>query len=287
MKREALYYVKKENGSVKCSLCPHNCVIRDGKTGLCGVRKNVSGKLYTGNYGQITSLALDPMEKKPLKRFLPGTKILSVGTFGCNFKCDFCQNWRISQGKPPSTSMEPGELTEKALEMEKYGNVGVAFTYNEPIIWYEYVMDTAVLNRKKGLKNVLVTNGYGSKEPFDELLKYIDGINIDLKAFDDDFYRRFCGAGGALEDVKNSIIKASQRCHTEVSCLIIPDLNDSEEKMEEMARWLRGISKDLVLHISRYFPSYLMNRPPTPVSVIDRLYDVASKHLNYVFKGNI
>lgn len=295
---EAMYYDKLEEGKVRCLLCPHGCIIRPGHTGICGVRYNREGTLVAESYGQIMALALDPIEKKPLARFYPGSFILSCGSYGCNFRCSFCQNHAISMyrirdaysgsdvtGRRP-VHIPPENLAEKALELAADSNIGVAYTYNEPFISYEYVYDCSRLVHENGLKNVLVTNGYVSPKPLKELLPYIDAMNIDLKSFRDDFYRKICG--GCLEPVKSTIETAAGLCHVEITTLIIPGLNDSAEEMEELSSWLSSVSPEIPLHITRFFPNYKMqDRPPTPPETIYSLVRIARKHLKYVYTGNI
>lgn len=286
----ALYYDKAENSQVHCYLCPHNCIIKPGNTGVCRARKNISGELYSLNYGKITSIALDPIEKKPLNNFHPGSMILSVGTFGCNLKCSFCQNWTIAHesfdGSSNIYDVEPCQLVEKALELVTSGNIGIAYTYNEPSIWYEFVYDTARLAREKGLVNVLVTNGFISREPLEELLPYIDAMNIDVKAFTASFYKDVCRA--ALDDVKRTVEISAGKCHVEVTNLIIPGLNDSMEEIEELAKWLASVSVEIPLHISRFFPRYKMTDVmPTPVETLIKAKEIAEGYLKYVYLGNV
>lgn len=295
----AMYYEKLDNAMVRCRLCPHCCVIRPGHAGICGVRRNDSGALIAESYGQITSLALDPIEKKPLARFHPGSFILSAGSCGCNFRCRFCQNHTISLSsvmdndqasfhgrRPDSVYVSPDVLVDKALEFVPEGNIGIAYTYNEPLIGYEYVYDCSRLAHEKGLKNVVVTNGYISHEPLQELLPFIDAFNIDLKSFRDAFYRKVCG--GLSEPVKETIAAAAASCHVEVTTLIIPGLNDSDEEMEALAAWLASVSPDIPLHLSRFFPRYkMLDRPPTPPEKIYSLVDIAREHLKYVYTGNL
>jgi len=288
--KEALYYKRPENldQKVRCLLCPHLCYIPEGGTGLCQVRHNSEGVLYAQSYGQITSMALDPIEKKPLIRFFPGTRILSVGSYGCNFRCSFCQNHSISFGNPDTLEthlISPIKLVEKAIDLMPEGNMGLAFTYNEPLIGYEYVFDCAKLAKDHNLKTVLVTNGYISEKPLFALLPYIDAMNIDLKSFSPLFYRKI---GGQLSSVKNTIEISAKLCHVEITTLIIPGENDSLEEMTELSRWISTISPDIPLHISRFFPRYkLMTKEPTPTDTILNLCECARSHLNYVYEGNI
>lgn len=287
--KEAMYYEKKENGDVRCYLCPHNCLISPGKKGFCGVRKNADGILKTLNYGLVSSLALDPIEKKPLRRFYPGSMILSAGSVGCNLACPFCQNHTIARAAPEevqTTFIPPVDLVEHAGAMQIRGNIGIAYTYNEPSIWYEYVLESAKLAHERGLKNVLVTNGYISKEPLEELLPYVDAMNIDLKAYDAQFYKNIVKAG--LVEVKETIAAASKKCHVEVTTLVIPGLNDSVEQIKKMARWLACISPDTPLHLSRFFPKYQMqDKQPTPRHTLNELAFGAREFLNNVYIGNV
>jgi pyruvate formate lyase activating enzyme len=281
--REALYYESRERGIV-CSLCPKRCLIGEGKTGFCRVRLNTEGKLYTENYARCSSYAMDPIEKKPLYHFYPGSSILSLGTWGCNFSCQFCQNWQIAQAAPETVELSP----EKAVELARgigTRNIGIAYTYSEPSVWYEYVLDTAKLARQQGLKNVLVTNGFLNPEPLKELLPYIDAFNIDVKAFNDKFYQEICA--GRLEDVKHTVALANESAHVEVTYLVIPGLNDSEEELTALAEWLSSINRDIPLHFSRYFPNYMMSAASTPMATLDMAFHIARRHLNYVYLGNV
>lgn len=289
MKKEAMFYEKLDDHKVHCYLCPHNCRIPKGGRGLCGVRKNIDGSLYSLNFGEISSIGVDPVEKKPLNRFHPGTYILSVGSVGCNLKCPFCQNHSIAQVKPEEIHTYysgSDEIVAKALELRRQGNIGIAYTYNEPSIWYEFVYETVKKAKEKGLLNVLVTNGYIGEEPLAQLLPYIDAMNIDLKAFNDKFYSEL--VKGGLQEVKETIRRSSKHCHVEVTTLIVPGWNDSIEEMEEEAGWLASLSPDIPLHLSRYFPKYLMtDRQATPVNTLSELKKTAERHLKYVYLGNI
>jgi pyruvate formate lyase activating enzyme len=271
-----------------CPLCPHRCQLeKEGQHGWCRARVFKDGKIIDENYGRLTSLALDPIEKKPLRRFYPGSLILSEGSYGCNLKCPWCQNYEISQADQKSDweYLSPEDLVRTAEKYVPAGNIGIAFTYNEPLVSYEYVMDTAKISKAHGLKTVLVTNGMINAEPLKALLPYIDALNIDLKGFTENLYR-LCG--GDLETVKQAIRLASASSHVEVTTLVIPGLNDSEAEMEKIAFFLSSISPDLPLHISRFFPRYLMkDKKPTPVETVLKLTQVAEKHLNFVYPGNI
>lgn len=271
-----------------CNLCPHGCKIPEGGRGLCHARGNTGGKVESFSYGVLTALALDPIEKKPLSRYEPGKKILSAGSFGCNMRCAFCQNWRIaaSDGIGLQTLYCPPErLVKEALKYTDSGNIGLAYTYNEPLVNYEYVYGCSVIARGKGLKNVLVTNGMLNPEPFDRIMELTDAANIDLKSFSHEFYRN---AGGDLDVVMRNIKSAAGKIHLEVNTLIIEGLNDSPEEMEAECRWLAGISPEIPLHLSRFFPNHKMtDRAPTAEEKIYRLRDIALRHLKYVYLGNM
>lgn len=273
---------------ITCTLCPHACRLRAGATGFCRARANVGGTIRAINYGRLTALALDPIEKKPLYHFYPNSNILSVGSFGCNLACPFCQNAGIAaaDGHIETENVTPAQLAALAEELrhQPRGNIGVAFTYNEPLIGYEYIMDTAPLLHAAGLKVVLVTNGMICTEPLMRLLPHVDAMNIDLKAWHTDTYRRL---GGDLEAVKGTIARAvAHGVHVEVTTLVVPGISDRAEDMDEEAHWLAALSPDLPLHISRYFPRHRMNAPPTPIADIDRLTAIARRHLRHVHRGN-
>lgn len=272
--------------SQTCTLCFHHCQLDEGQTGFCRARAGRGDKIVPLNYGRLTSLALDPIEKKPLRRFHPGSQILSVGSFGCNLRCPFCQNASIAQvgSEAPTRNVTPEELTNLARELVPHGNIGVAYTYNEPLVGYEYVRDCAEHIHQAGLLNVLVSNGTIEEKPWRELLPLIDAANIDLKGFNDSWYRSL---SGDLATVKRNITIAAEHCHVEVTTLIIPGSNDSPAEMQAEAKWLAAINPDIPLHISRFFPRHHMtNHPPTPVDTIYHLADIAREHLHYVYTGN-
>jgi pyruvate formate lyase activating enzyme len=273
---------------VLCEICPHGCNIEEGHIGFCFARGNRDGKVTAVNYGRLTSMALDPIEKKPLHRFMPGSWILSVGSFGCNLRCPFCQNCSISMADETTAEtvyVPPEQLIARALDFVPKGNIGVAYTYNEPLIGYEYVFDCASLVHKNGLKNVLVTNGYINEKPLLEILPLIDAMNIDLKGFTEAFYKKL---SGDLETVKRSIALSAESCHVEVTTLVIPGENDGDDEMEALSSWLAGLSPELPLHLSRFFPRHKYgDRKPTPHDTLYRLRDIAEKHLKYVYLGNI
>ena len=270
-----------------CPVCPHHCRLMDGQYGRCGARKNENGKIICDNYGKVTALALDPIEKKPLRHFFPGSMILSVGSYGCNLSCPFCQNHEISMARSENTGwrmMRPEELADLAEDCRGRGNIGVAFTYNEPLAGYEFVRDTARLVHERGMKNVLVTNGTAKLPVLEELLPYIDAMNIDLKGFTEEYYRKL---GGSLETVKEFIRRAAKECHVELTTLIVPGENDSAEEMEREAEWIASVDSEIVLHVTRFFPRYRMtDRKATDVEEVYRLRDAAGKYLKYVYTGN-
>ena len=279
-----------------CDVCFRQCKIEEGQTGFCGGRTCREGKIVAGNYGKLTSVALDPIEKKPLKMFMPGSQILSLGSYGCNLRCPFCQNSSISwsqkafEYKDRADFYEPEEIVKSALELQARGNIGLAFTYNEPLIGYEFVRDTAKLAKEAGLQNVLVTNGIASQKVLNEILPYIDAMNIDLKAFTDRFYKDFIG--GDFQMVKDFITTAAKSCHVELTTLIIPGENDSEEEMRQLSAWIavleNQVGKKIPLHITRFFPAFkLTEKEATPVNTILRLVEVAKENLEFVFAGNI
>ncbi|NPV54027.1 MAG: AmmeMemoRadiSam system radical SAM enzyme [Firmicutes bacterium] len=282
---EARFYEKLDDAT-RCLLCPRRCRIKPGTVGVCRTRKNVDGTLYAIGYGEYTSLALDPIEKKPLYHFFPGSTILSIGTRGCNLLCRFCQNWEISQGDPPTRRIEPGTLVGMARKHAgDMGCIGIAYTYSEPLVWYEFVFDTARLAREAGMKNVIVTNGEINEEPLAELLPYIDAMNIDVKGFTAEFYRRICG--GELEPVLRTVERAHGKCHIELTNLIIPTLNDSPDEISNLVDWVASVGTEIPLHFSRYFPQYKLDIPPTPISTLRRAMDIAREKLKYVYIGNV
>lgn len=275
----------------RCDVCFAHCLIPEGKTGRCGARTNVDGKIVPTGYGKLTSLALDPIEKKPLNRFFPGSSILSVGSYGCNLMCPFCQNHSISMARPGRNLSveywEPEKLVRLAVSLKDRRNIGIAFTYNEPMINYEYILDCAQLAGKKDLKIVLVTNGTAEKEILDKVLPFVDAMNIDIKGFTEEYYRDFLK--GDLGQVKRFIETAAKECHVELTTLIIPGKNDSENDMRKLCSWIASLEsrEPVPLHISRFFPAYKMaDSYPTPVRTVYHLKDVAKEYLEYVYTGN-
>lgn len=280
---EAAYY-RKAGDRVQCALCPRFCAVDDGETGFCRTRRRSGDTLLLENHGRYTSMAVDPIEKKPIYHFHPGADILSIGGFGCNLGCVFCQNCEISHGSVPTREITPEKLARESAGTP--GNIGVAFTYNEPFIWFEFIRDTAPLLRRRGQKIVLVTNGYVNPEPLDELLPVVDAMNIDLKSFNNDFYKKYCD--GRVGPVKKTIRRAAEAgVLVEVTMLLIPTLNSSEDEVAAMADWLAGIDERIPFHISRYFPHYKMNDPPpTPHELLRRAHEIARERLQYVYLGN-
>ena len=283
----------------RCEVCFHHCQLNEGQTGFCGARSCHDGMIFPDNYSKITSLALDPIEKKPLQHFYPGSRILSVGSYGCNLRCPFCQNHEISWSKEAYRDTDqletilPEELLQIALDLQSRGNIGIAFTYNEPLIGYEFVRDIAKLFHEAGLKVVLVSNGTAELPILYDMLPYIDAMNIDLKGFTDRYYEQLLQ--GNRHQVMDFISEAVKGCHVELTTLIIPNENDSEEEMRELSTWVselkdasgNTIGPNVPLHISRFFPTFHMtDRRATDVSLVYRLAEVARERLNYVYTGN-
>ena len=272
---------------IRCDVCMHHCELDREQTGFCRARKNTGERIIPVNYGKITSLALDPIEKKPLAMFCPGTMILSAGSFGCNLRCPFCQNHEISmagEGESEAAYIEPGELAARAQALRPRGNIGVAYTYNEPLVGWEYVRDTARFIRAAGMKNVIVTNASVTDPVLDEILPLTDTMNIDLKGFTDQFYAKL---GGDLGTVRHFIQRAAEACHVELTTLIVPGENDSEQEIKELASWVGGISSDIPLHITRFFPRWKMtDRGATDIRTVYSLAETARKSLKHVFIGN-
>ena len=271
-----------------CPVCPHHCRIPEGSFGRCRARKNEGGRVICANYGKLTSIALDPIEKKPLACFHPGSMILSVGSYGCNLSCPFCQNYEIAAAGESDFrrlyEVSPKELCSLAKRETARGNIGVAFTYNEALAGYEYVRDSARLVHEAGMLNVLVTNGTAELPVLEELLPYIDAMNIDLKGFRPEIYRQL---GGDLETVKAFITRAAQDCHVELTSLIVPGMNDDPADMEKEAEWIAQIDPRMPLHITRYFPRYKMHERPTDIPVLRHLKKIAEKRLERVRLGNV
>lgn len=280
--REAMYQQKEANHNVRCLLCPHHCNISHGHAGRCRVRVNVDGTLYAKNYGKVISYAYDPIEKKPLYHFYPGSTIFSIGTFGCNLACDFCQNAELVYYEEEADEISDEDIIELA---RRKNSIGIAYTYNESTIWYEYVLHVAKLAHKAGLKNVLVTNGYINEEPLGELLPYVDAMNIDLKSMEASFYKDICK--GSLEPVLNTIELSSKYTHIEVTTLVIEGKNSKCATIEAVAQKIASIDPSIPLHLSRYHPAYKMTLPPTPIDTLVQAVDISKEYLEYVYMGNV
>ena len=268
-----------------CTVCFHHCDLKEGGRGYCGTRELRDGKIVSLNYGEITGLALDPIEKKPLAMFHPGKRILSLGSWGCNMRCPWCQNDHISRGRTRSIRVTPDQLITRAIELIPVGNIGIAYTYNEPLIMPEFIRATAFSAHNTGLKNVLVTNGMASPETLSELLPAIDALNIDLKTIRADQYAKI---GGDLETVLENIRLSVRDAHVEVTTLIVPGFNDDPKEMEEIANTLKAIDPEIPLHVTRFFPAAEMtDTMPTPISTVRNLAAIARTQLKNVFIGNI
>jgi pyruvate formate lyase activating enzyme len=288
MAKVALYFEKQDKGII-CTLCPHHCLIQEGKTGICKVRRNVGDQLIAETYGKLSAINFDPIEKKPLYHFHPGKMILSLGSIGCNMKCQCCQNWQISQSAAfdltGKGTTDPADLILMARSRKQ--NIGIAYTYNEPTVWFEFMLDTAKLVHDARLKNVMVSNGYLAVEPLQELIPCMDAFNIDLKSFSEEFYRKH--TGGRLDPVLQTLkeIRRAGR-HLEVTYLVIPSLNDGEDQFRDMVGWIKlELGNNTVLHLSRYHPAYKMNIEPTTRESLEGFYNIAREKLHYVYVGNL
>ncbi|MEM3587263.1 MAG: AmmeMemoRadiSam system radical SAM enzyme [Candidatus Jordarchaeaceae archaeon] len=288
--KEAMFYKKLDDNKVQCHLCRHECVIADGKTGICGVRENREGKLYSLVYGKVISINVDPVEKKPLYNFLPGTDTYSFACPGCNFRCEHCQNYEISQmpregQKIIGEELTPREIVSDALAM---GCKSISYTYTEPTIFFEYAYEIAKLAKREGLKNIFVTNGYINEEPLRTIAPYLDAANIDLKGFTEEFYRKICGA--RLEPVLESIkLHKELGIWIEITTLIIPDLNDSEKELRQIAQFIKSVGEEIPWHVTAFYPAYKLTRkPPTPVETLRKARKIGLEEgLRYVYEGNI
>ena len=271
-----------------CDLCPRHCSLGEGQLGFCRARINRGGTIVCENYGRVTSIALDPIEKKPLRMFHPGANILSVGSYGCNMDCGYCQNCEIARADSASVrwdTVSPEELVSLADAYRPQGNIGIAFTYNEPLVGFEFVRDCAALAKQRGLTTVLVSNGMVEQRYWDALIPLIDAANIDLKAFTQDGYRAL---GGDLETVKNTIASAQGRMHLELTTLIVPEFNDREDEMRRACEWIASLSPEIPLHLSRFFPRHRMqNLDATPIEIIQNLARIAREYLKFVYLGNL
>ncbi len=280
---KARYFEKLEGNAVRCTLCPHECRIPDGASGVCGARRNAGGVLEAVRYGELAAECVDPIEKKPLYHFRPGSSIFSVGGHGCNFRCIFCQNWHLVEGIGGTVRVRPEQVVAAA---ERSGSGALAWTYNEPLINYEFILDASRLARERGLAVVAVTNGFVNPEPLAELLPFLDAANVDIKAFDDDFYRTLCG--GRLAPVLEAVKLMARSIHVEVTNLVIPGRNDSPESFRALAEWVASeCGRDTPLHFSAYYPAWKATFPPTPLETLVEARDTALEYLDFVFLGNV
>ncbi len=287
--KETMIYEKLDNNMVKCGICPHRCLIKPGKRGKCKTRENIDGVLYSLVYSSISAMANDPIEKKPLFHFYPGSTAFSISTVGCTFHCHHCQNWSISQAEPESgltREFSPEEIVSAA---KKSGSRSIAYTYNEPFVFYEFVYDTAKIAHKNNIKNILVTNGYATPEAIEKIAPLIDAANIDVKAMSEEFYREICGA--RLQPVLDAVLLMKEKgIHIEITYLIIPQKNDSVDEIKKFVEWVKGnLGLDVPIHFSRFYPHYKMkNLSPTPVQTVIKAREIGQKAgLHYVYCGNI
>ncbi len=275
-------YHYQDGKRIRCEICPVRCKLDEGGIGVCGGRQVIDGKLIAINYAQVCSLQLDPIEKKPLYHFFPGSEILSVGPNGCNLSCDWCANWEITQNTAPTRTVLPTELADMVDALD---SIGVAYTYAEPLIWYEYVMDAGRILQERGLVNVFISNGYISEEPFRDILKIADAFNIDLKADDDACYVTHCG--GRLEDVQRTIrmiLEAGK--HLEIAHLVVPEVNDDLNKLERVVKWIASLDKKIPLHLTRYFPANRFENQMTSMEFLSEALQLARTRLDYVYISN-
>jgi pyruvate formate lyase activating enzyme len=286
--KEASYYLFLDDNKVRCMLCPHLCTINRGNSGICKVRYNNNGKLFTRIYNIVSAINIDPIEKKPLYHFYPGSKILSIGTIGCNLQCQFCQNSDISQvTENEFPFLKPYIINDLVkIAVNEKNNIGIAYTYNEPVVWFEFMLDIAKEAKKNNLLNVVVSNGYIMPQPLDELIPYIDAFNIDLKSFSEDFMKKYTHS--TLKPVLDNLVKIKNNTkHLEITNLVIPTLNDNEAEFAGMVKWIsENLGNDVPLHISRYFPRYKLYIDETPIETLERFYNIAQGFLKYVYIGN-
>ncbi|MCD4817307.1 MAG: AmmeMemoRadiSam system radical SAM enzyme [Candidatus Cloacimonetes bacterium] len=279
---EAQFYNKLPNQKVQCKLCPKYCLIPVGEMGICRARKNIEGKLFSLNYQQTVTISIDPIEKKPLYHFYPGNKILSLGCNSCNLTCKFCQNYNISQLEVKTITITKEQVFDICL---KNNLEMVAFTYTEPVTWYEFILECSEFLKENDIKTVLVTNGFINEKPLLKLLPYIDAMNIDLKSMDEDFYENICG--GELKPVLKTIEIASKSTHLEITNLVITNQNDSLENIGKLVDFIANLNKNIPIHFSKYYPNYLMSESPTSERLLYEIYELATKKLNFVYLGNI
>ncbi|MGM0420666.1 MAG: AmmeMemoRadiSam system radical SAM enzyme [Bacillota bacterium] len=269
--------------TITCNICPHFCKLEPEEIGLCRTKQNKDGEIESLNYGQVTSLSTDPIEKKPLYHFHPGSSILSIGTWGCNFSCGFCQNWQLSQDKLPTKYYNPEDILHV---LKSNDQKFLAFTYSEPLIWYNYILDTAPILKENDIKVVVVSNGYINPGPFKNILPYIDAFNIDLKAANNEFYQKNCG--GSLKPVQETIKSiVENEKHLELTNLVITDENDNLNEIRDLVDFVAALNSSIPLHLSRYHPAYKFKRPATDISILTEAYQIASEKLDYVYIGNI
>jgi pyruvate formate lyase activating enzyme len=267
---------------VQCSLCPHHCKLREGQTGLCKARSHKNGEIVVLTYGEVAAWHLDPIEKKPLYHFYPGSRIFSAGGYGCNLHCFFCQNYEISQKNERGRQVSPEQLARLASEDQ---SIGICFTYSEPLMWYEMIAQTAPLVKNQGGKVALVSNGIIEGEHLEKIIPYLDAVNIDIKGFTEEFYRKY--TGGKLEWVLNTVERLAGRVHMEITTLVIPGLNDSPEEIKGLAKWLARLGVPVAWHLSRYYPRYKSGIPATEEGKLRELKKVAREYLPYVYLGNM
>ena len=287
--KKALFFEKLKNNKVRCLLCPHNCLIADEQMGICRVRKNFNGELFESTFGMISAMHSDPIEKKPLYHYFPGASIFSIGSIGCNLKCKFCQNYQISQFVDDDFQTLKKITSTEIISISKNvkNNIGIAYTYNEPTVWFEFMLETAEKAKGNNLKNIMITNGFINKKPLQELLNFMDAFNVDLKSFSENFYKNITSS--SLNPIKETLktIRNSGK-HLEITNLIIPTLNDDKNFFEEMIQWIKNeLGENTVLHLSKYFPNYKMKISETPDSTMNNLFHRAKNHLKYVYLGNM
>lgn len=285
----AKYYKKLNDGIIECTLCPRRCQVSDLERGYCGVRENISGEYYTLVHSKVCSANVDPIEKKPFFHFMPGSKAFSIATAGCNMNCKFCQNWSISQFRPEDVNHFE-LLPDKCIDIAKNNKcVSVAYTYSEPVIFYEYMLDCAKEAKQNNMRSVVITAGFIEKEPLNELIKSVDAIKVDLKAFTESYYNDICN--GNLKPILETLIKIkSSGVWLEIVYLMLPGLNDSTQEISELCNWLySNLGSDVPIHFSKFHPAYLMiNLPSTPLESLEKAYDIAkNKGLHYVYIGNV
>lgn len=288
MSHPAQFWHQLPDGRILCYLCSQYCRIKLGEVGFCRYRRHDPEGLVSLNYGQISSYALDPIEKKPLYHYHPGSSVFSIGSVGCSLACQFCQNWGIAQAEAETVSVSPSRIVELARSeaARQHDCIGIAYTYNEPIIWSEFILEVASQAHDQGLKNVLVTSGYATPKPWQALLRLIDAANIDLKGYTDHFYDSVCS--GRLAPVRKAVEMAVEAgIHVEITTLLIPGANDDEDEIRALARWLADLNPLIPLHFSRYFPNYRMTAPPTPISTLVRAREIAGQYLRFVYLGNV